>query len=178
VQQKSSAWIFLSPSPKAISIRTAGIIIPVIRNFLVFVHMRFFCTFHYFNDFWQMSVKQRYQYLWLIWRKTWINVNDFFKSSESRTEVKASVGWLPMFPRRPVGTVGDWCWCKDHVCKFEYWCLNMFLLMCVLYSHKLSYSLKLCACKEKLTVYVSKHLETVLKYADCDVRKRMSNCCL
>jgi hypothetical protein len=32
--------------------------------------------------------------------------------------------WLPVLSRRLVGMVGDWDWCKDHVCKFDSRCLN------------------------------------------------------
>jgi hypothetical protein len=47
---------------------------------------------------------------------------------------KLYFGWLPMFAGRPVGIVGDWCWCKGHVCKFESHCLNIFFNACVVFA--------------------------------------------
>jgi hypothetical protein len=69
----------------------------------------------------QMSIKQWCQYVCRIWRKTWINVNDFSKSCDQVQWQNGDEGWslyftwLPMFLRRPV--CWDCHWCKDDVCR-------------------------------------------------------------
>jgi hypothetical protein len=91
-----------------------------------------------------------------------------------------------MFPCRPFSMVGDWRWCQDHLCKFESWCLNIFFNTCVVFA-QIGLLIKIVHLLYYLTIYVSKlpcgtHTKSkwkwILKYADCDIRKRMSNCYL
>jgi hypothetical protein len=50
---------------------------------------------------------------------------------KARQQVKAILRLVAHVPYRPVGTVGNWHWCEDHICKFESWCLNTFFNECV-----------------------------------------------
>jgi hypothetical protein len=52
--------------------RTAGVIIPVIRNQLVFVLCGFSLPSINNNYLCQISIKQSHQYVCLIWRRTWM----------------------------------------------------------------------------------------------------------
>jgi hypothetical protein len=97
---------------------------------------------------------------------------------------KLYFSWLLMFPGRPVGIVADWCWCKDHVCKFESHRLNIFFNACVVFA-QIDLLIKIVHLLYYLSAYISKlpcgtHTKSnwkwIPKYADCDVRKRMSNC--
>jgi hypothetical protein len=93
---------------------------------------------------------------------------------------KLYFGWLPMFPVRPVGIVGDWCWCEYHVCKFKSHCINFFFNACVVFA-KIFILNKIMHLLYYLSVYVSKLLcgthtkrnwKWLPKYADCDVWKK------
>jgi hypothetical protein len=99
---------------------------------------------------------------------------------------KLYFSWLPMLSGRPVSIVGDLRWCKDHVCKFEFHCLNIFSNACVVFA-QIGLLIKIVHLLYYLTTFVSKlpcgtHTKSnwkwIPKYADCDVRKRMSNCYL
>jgi hypothetical protein len=66
VQQKSSGRNILSPKPEVTwrwRRRTAGDIIRVVNNLLVFVRMWLFSKFHLMQFLWQMSITKRHQYL-------------------------------------------------------------------------------------------------------------------
>ena len=54
----------------------AGIVIPLVHNFIMFVHMRLLYTFHQLRFYIPGIIKQRHQYAHLIWWKTWFNIND------------------------------------------------------------------------------------------------------
>jgi hypothetical protein len=92
--------------------------------------------------------------------------------------------WLSMFTGRPVGIVGDWRWCEDHVCKFESHYLNRFFFnVCVAFA-QIGLLITIVHLLYYLSVYVSKlpcgtHTKSnwkwILKFADCDARKIMSN---
>jgi hypothetical protein len=106
--------------------------------------------------------------------------------SKAKQRWKLYFAWLLMFSGRPVGMVGEWRWCNDHVCKFESHCLNIVFNACVVFA-KIGLLIKIVHLLYYLSVYVSKlpcgiHTKSnwkwIPKCADCDVRKRMSNCCL
>jgi hypothetical protein len=103
---------------------------------------------------------------------------------DGETEMKGHFAWVLVFPCRRVWRARDWRWCEDHLCRFEIRYLHIYFIMRMLYSHK--YWLKLCACYI-IQLYISKYLcgshtksiwKWILKYADCDIPKRMSSCCL
>jgi hypothetical protein len=82
--------------------------------------------------------------------------------------------------------VADWRRCNDNVCKFESRCLNMFFNACVVFA-QIGLLIKIVRLLYYLTAYVSKlpcgthtniKWKWIPKYANCDIRERISNCCL
>jgi hypothetical protein len=74
-----------------------------------------------------MFIKQRHQYVCLIWRKTWIYVDDFAESSDefwwkNRAEGYISLSWPYCFVDKSLVSVADvevnimfWFWlCFKH----------------------------------------------------------------
>jgi hypothetical protein len=110
----------------------------------------------------------------------------FPKPPEAKQRWKLYFSWLPMFPRRPVGMIGDWRWCEDHVCKLESHCLNPFFNVCVVFAQiglfikivHLLYYLTHSVSKLPCETHTKSNWKWIPKFADCDVRNRMSNCCL
>jgi hypothetical protein len=82
VQKKIKCWkISKSETKSDVNVQLAS----WFQSFVISLYLSicgFSIPFIDYNYLCQMSVKQRHQYVCLIWRTTWINVNDFSKKCE------------------------------------------------------------------------------------------------
>jgi hypothetical protein len=138
-----------------------------------------------------MSIKQWHQYIYLIWRKTWINVKELSESHFLSRWVIDKRSWrvyfadLGVFPRGQVARVGDKCWSEDYVCEFKSRCLHIFsfnnyvVFAQILIKIVHLYIIQLLYVSElPCGSYTKTNWKWIPNYADCVIRKRLSNCCL
>jgi hypothetical protein len=99
-------------------------------------------------------------------------------NSDEITEQKAifhSVGHVPLW-------VSCQCWSEYYVCEFKFWCLHIFFL-CIVFVQILIkivhlYIIQLYVSKLLCGTHIMSNWRWLPKYADHDIWKRISNCCL
>ena len=82
---------------------TAGVIDPVIRNFLVFDG--FSMPYIVYSYLWQAYIKQTRECVCRIWRKTWMEVSDFCETRKAKLEAEL--------------LAECWCWEGRGSCRFR-----------------------------------------------------------